>query len=129
MAKKHRSYEPKRRRSPVRLESVRVVVGSDPNPDPSYLDQDEFEDRRRQYEHGEFNFVYVRAEAEVVIEDIVQTLTSGGLYGIESDSEKEYFLGVASEEWAVLRDVLKTVGVPTTELPLDVDRAWIDWRM
>lgn len=129
MAKKHRSYEPARRRASVRLETVRIVVDQDTDPDPSYLDQEEFEDRRREYERGDFGFVFVRAEADVVIGDLVQTLRSGGLYGIESDSDESYISEVAAEEWSSLRDVLKAVGVPTSELPVEVDPTWVEWRM
>lgn len=117
-----------KRRSPVHLESVQIIVNRDPNPDPSYLDQEEFEDRRESYNRGDFEFLYVRAEAEVVVGDIVQTMTSGGLYGIESDSGKEYFMEIAAEEWSALRDVLKTVGVPTSQLPQNIDRKWVNWR-
>jgi hypothetical protein len=110
------------------VEAIRIVVDEDPDSDPSYLDQDEFEDRREAYRRGEFGFVGVRAEADVRIEGIAQTLTSGGLYEIESDSGDEYFSEVFSTEWAALRDVLKAVGVSTARLPVEVDRDWIEWR-
>src|SRR5512143_1062878 len=116
------------RRPVVRLQAIRVVFEQDPEPDASYLDQDEFEDRRTEYKRGKFNFVSARAEAEVNIEGVLQTLTSGGLNGIESDSEQEYLDEIIAEEWKTLRNVLKTVGVPTAELPLEVDPAWVEWR-
>jgi len=116
------------RRPPAELRAVRVIVESDPDTDASYMDPAEFKDRRAAYKAGEFSFVGVRAEAEVVIEEIVQTLTSGGLLGIESDSEEEYLDEIIAGEWKALRNVLKTVGVSTDQLPLEVDRAWIDWR-
>lgn len=115
------------RKPPAELREVRVVVVEDTDPDPSYLDQEEFEDRREAYQRGDFYFVGVRAEAEVVIEGTLQTLQSGGLWGIESDSERSYFEEVANEEWSQLRDVLKTVGVATKQLPLKADPEWIDW--
>lgn len=116
------------RRPAVALQAVRVVFEPDLDPDSSYLDQDEFEDRRKAHKRGEFSFVSARAEADVVIEGVVQTLTSGGLNGIESDSEDEYLTEIAAEEWNSLRNVLKTVGVPTAELPLEVDPTWVEWR-
>lgn len=115
------------RKPPAELREVRVVVVEDTDPDPSYLDQEEFEDRREAYQRGDFYFVGIRAEAEVVIEGTLQTLQSGGLWGIESDSERSYFEEVANEEWSQLRDVLKTVGVATKQLPLKADPEWIDW--
>jgi hypothetical protein len=118
------------RRPPAELQAVRVIFEPDPEPDTSYLEQDEFADRRAEHEQGEWHLVGCRAEAEVVIapETTVQTLRSGGLYGIESDSEQEYLDEVVHGEWSRLRDVLKTVGVPTDQLPLEVDRSWVEWR-
>ena len=119
------------RRPPAELQSIRVVVDHDPDPDTSYLEQDELEDRLAAYKRGEFDFVGVRAEADVLIEGTVQTLTSGGLWGVESDSGEEYLVGVAVEEYEQLRKVLKTVGVPTAQLPAadaETVRGWIEWR-
>ena len=117
------------RKAPAELRSVRIIVAPDEHPDASYLDQDDFEERREAYERSEFTLVGVRAEAEVIVCGVAQTLRSGGLYGIESDSEEEYFDEIFVQEWATLRDVLKTVGVPTSGLPLEVERKWIEWRM
>ena len=116
------------RRPPAALQSIRIVVEHDPDPDISYLEQDEFEERLAAYKAGEFDFVGVRAEAEVLIEETVQTLTSGGLWGVESDSGEEYIESVAVEEYEQLRKVLKTVGVSTAQLPQEIEREWIEWR-
>ena len=116
------------RKSPIKLETVRVVVEHDPDPDISYLEQDEFDERLKAYQDGEFAFVGVRAEADVVIGGVVQTLTSGGLWGIESDSDREYIEEVAGEEYSELRKILTEVGVPTAQLPLEIEREQIDWR-
>jgi hypothetical protein len=116
------------RRAPAELRVVRVIVEEDPDPDASYLDQDDFEDRRAAYKRGEFHFVGVRAEAEVTIEETEQVLTSPGLWGIEGDLDEEELMRVVSEEWSVLRDVLKTIGVSTEKLPLEANREWIEWR-
>jgi hypothetical protein len=112
----------------VELRAIRVLVEPDPEPDASYLEQDEFEERLAAYEKGEFALVGVRAEAEVAIDGLSQTLKSGGLYGIESDLEQDELDDIATEEWTRLRTVLKTVGVATEKLPLDVQREWIEWR-
>jgi len=115
------------RRAPAKLQSVRVVVEHDPDPDVSYLEQEDFEERLAAFQAGEFSFVGVHAEADVVIEGVVQTLTSGGLWGIESDSEKEYLEEVAVQEYEELRKILKTIGVPTSELP-QAFQGEIEWR-
>lgn len=112
------------RRPPAELRSVKVIVEEDPDPDTSYLNPDGL----AALKCGDFNFVIVRAEADVVIENTTQTLSSSGTCGIESDAD-EYLEQVVEHEWGVLRNVLKTVGVPTEQLPIEIDRAWIEWRM
>jgi hypothetical protein len=124
-----RVVEARARRPPTELKSVRVIFEEDLDPDVSYLEQEDFEDRLAAHKRGEFNFVGVRAEAEVVIEGTPQTLTSPGTWGIESDTDDGSLGQLIDEEWKVLRDVLKAVGVPTEQLPLDVKREWIEWRM
>lgn len=116
------------RRPPVELCALRVVVEEDPDPDVSYLDQEDFEERKNAYERGEFGFVGVRAEADVVLAETTQTLVSPGLWGIEDDSGLDEIERVAQEEWSVLRDVLKDVGIPTDKLPLEIDRERFEWR-
>jgi len=117
-----RVVEAPARRSRVELQSIVAVVYVDQDADTSYLDQDDFDDRRDAYQRGDFYFVGVRVEAEVVINGTTQTLVSPGLWGIESDSGDAYFLEVANEEYDELRKTLKTVGVPTSELPAKIDR-------
>lgn len=129
MAARKRVVDGARKRQAPQLHSVKVLVLHDEDPDLSYLDQDDFEDRRDAFERGDFSFVGVRAEAEVAIGGIMQTLTSGGLWGTESDSGDEYFLEIADQEWHELRKILTDVGVPTSQLPAKVDPKWIKWRV
>ena len=119
-----RVVEAPARKSPVKLETIRVVVEHDSDPDTSYLEQEDFEERLAAFQAGEFTFLGVHAEADVTIDGVVQTLTSGGLWGIESDSGDEYIEEVAVQEYEELRKILKTVGVPTADLPLEMDPAW-----
>lgn len=107
---------------------MRVVVEEDPDPDVSYLEQDGFDERLAAYRNGEFSIVGVRAEADVFIEETEQTLTSSGLWGVESDLDEGELIESAQAEWEALRNVLKAVGVSTSELPLDAQREWIEWR-
>ena len=115
-------------RPPAELRAVRVVVEEDSDPDVSYLEQEGLEERLAEYRKGEFGFVTVRAEAEVGIAETEQLLASPGLRGIENDATPEEIEQIAAEEWAALRNVLKTVGVSTEQLPLELDREWIEWR-
>jgi hypothetical protein len=116
------------RRLPPQLRAVRVVVEADTDPDASYLDARELSERRESFRRGEFEFLRVRAEAEVLIEGTVQTLTSPGLSSIESDLDSQDVDQVVGEEWSALRGVLKAVGVPTKQLPLEVERSWVTRR-
>ena len=118
----------RRRRSPELL-SVKVLVLPDEEPDTSFLDQDDFEDRKEAFRRGDFSFVGVRAEAEITVDGIIQTIKSGGLWGIESDAGDEYIREVAGEEYNDLRRILKTLGVPTSELPTEVKQEQIEWRV
>lgn len=128
MASRKRVVDAARKRQAPQIHAIKVLVLPDEDADDSYLDQDEFEDRREAYRRGDFAFVGVRAEAEVVLGGIIQTLHSGGLWGIESDSGEGYITDVAGEEWTELRKILTDIGVPTSQLPAKVDPKWIKWR-
>jgi hypothetical protein len=129
MAKKHRSYEPSRNRARVELRAVRVVRDEDTDPDVSYLTQADFRGRLLEYQKGKLHFYEMRVEADVELEGGVRAvISSTGVSGIESDTTEEELDDLIVEEWRSLRTALKTVGVPTAELPLEVDRAWIEWR-
>lgn len=91
--------------------SVEREIVPDENPDTSYLDQDEFTERRDAYWRGDFGFVGVRAVAELTIAGTVQTIVSPGLWGIESDSDESYFDEVYADERDVLREILAAIGI------------------
>jgi hypothetical protein len=60
------------------------------------------------YNRGDWNMVDVIAKAEVrSTQGIIQVLHSGGLWGIESDSDASYFEEIAGEELAGLRAELE----------------------
>jgi hypothetical protein len=93
-----------------RILRVGVARLSDSAPDTSYLEQMEFEDRLRQYRNGEFGFIGIRACADVTVNGVYQSIYSGGLWGIESDSEESYLRDVEQEELADLRGTLYELG-------------------
>jgi hypothetical protein len=129
MSLRTRSYEAGQHRSPVRLSAVRVVGDLDENPDVSYLEQPEFRGRLAEYRRGKLHFLEMHIEADVELEEGVQALVrSTGVGGIESDTTEEELDELITEDWRTLRAALKTMGVPTEQLPLEVDRAWIEWR-
>lgn len=82
----------------------------DPFPDASYLEQPGFEDRYQQFHNGDFGFIGIQAEAEIVAHGVCQTITSGGLWGIESDSDRSYLSEIEQEELQELRAILQSLG-------------------
>lgn len=61
---------------------------------------------------GDWCHLGIMAQAEVTLpgSDIVQRITSGGLWGVESDSEKEYLSEVEQEELTALAAELAVLG-------------------
>jgi hypothetical protein len=59
----------------------------------------------------EFCFIGIRAEADYTLTgSVMQEASSGGLWGIESDSSPEYIAEVEAEELAELRKQLAAIG-------------------
>ena len=68
-------------------------------------------DRMESLNAGDWCFIGIRAEAQIQTgSDVVQEITSGGLYGIESDSGKELFEETIHEELANLKTELLALG-------------------
>lgn len=118
------------RKPQVALRAVRVVRDEDTNVDVSYMREEGFKERLASYKRGQLHFYEMWIEADVAVEEGVQALVrSTGVAGIESDTTEEELDDLITEDWRTLRAALKTMGVPTEQLPLEVDRAWIEWRM
>jgi hypothetical protein len=72
--------------------------------------------RMRGLVNGDYCFIGITAEARVLIpaqpqgHSIAQTITSGGLWGIESDSDADYLTGIEKEQTDELREQLHAVG-------------------
>lgn len=101
----------------IKVKDVRMEIIPDGDPDPSYLEQEGFEDRLAAYQSGEFSFVGVRAVAEILLSSgILQSIESPGLWGVEDDSGDDYFRSVFEEELSTLRSMLNELNVPPEEL-------------
>lgn len=98
--------------SKSRILRVWIEHKVDTDPDTSYLEQEGFEERKRQYLADLFGFLGIIAKCEVQSGDssTIQTLRSGGLWGVESDSDKSYLAEVATEELSSLRSELESFG-------------------
>jgi hypothetical protein len=57
---------------------------------------------------GDWSYIGIRVEAEIVVDDTAQTVSSGGLWGIESDAE--YIASVIQDELSDLRGTLHELG-------------------
>jgi hypothetical protein len=120
---------------PARIERVYVEAVLDQDPDISYLPQDYSDvtdprerqsyleaDRLRKESFGEdWVMIGVRAVAEVVLEVegmVPQTirLTSGGIWGIESDSGRKYVLDTGRDQLPELREQLKSLRFPSEDI-------------
>lgn len=92
-------------------------------PAASNTEQNKRDCARSQYERmeslnrGNWCYIGIRAEAEVALTPVhpldpgqTQTIHSGGLWGIESDSDSDYLESVEKEELSDLRGQLKALG-------------------
>lgn len=83
--------------------------GEDPADIRKYVRQDF--DRMESLNAGNWYYIGIRAEAQVQTgSDVVQRITSGGLYSIESDSDREYLESVQQEELDTLKTELLALG-------------------
>ena len=67
--------------------------------------------RMESLQNGGWCFLGIVAKATVVIGGVCQTIRSGGLWGIESDSEDSYIESVVSEELSELGAQLSAIGL------------------
>ncbi len=111
--------------------SVNVCREYDHDADTSYLDPqgdpelDAWNEiRREQLDRGAFSYIGIYATAEVMVcpglgqmgRHEVQDIRSGGLWGIEDDSNPAYLMDVAQEELDDLREQLEALGIPAEEV-------------
>ena len=69
-------------------------------------------ERMEAYNDGQFCFIGIDAIARVQLSKhgVIQTLRSGGLWGIESDSDSSHIKETETEQLNELRDILKQAG-------------------
>lgn len=93
-------------KSMKRIHKVTVKRMFDDSPDTSHMGE---------YSDKQTSYIGITAEAEITLTDArdgapVQTIHSGGLWGIESDSDSKYLASVEQEELANLRGQLHALG-------------------
>lgn len=121
--------------------SLRLVVAHDNDVDLSYLTQyenatsaeeREYNERDKEriaaYNNGNWWCVGIQAVAQIAIPtgdntSTLQLIKSGGLWGIESDSEKEYMETTAKDEADELKKLLVALNVDVNGYEELVDEA------
>lgn len=73
-----------------------------------YMEQDY--QRMEALNRGDWCFIGIRAKAEIVLNEVTQSIHSGGLWGIESDSESCHLKEVEREELEGLKRELLAIG-------------------
>ena len=106
-----------------RISSITAKQMFDPFPDVSYLESEGFQGRRQQYDNGDFSFIGIQAEAEIIVSGVCQTITSGGLWGIESDSTPDYLSEIEQEEIEQLQEILQALGFPSEVISEHLQRS------
>lgn len=85
-----------------------ALEGNTPEDVRKYTKQDY--DRLESLHRGAWAYIGIWAQADIVIGTVRQTIRSGGLWGIEDDSEPAYFKEVEHEELSELRNQLHALG-------------------
>jgi hypothetical protein len=76
------------------------------NPDSPEQDYQRYE----AYNRGEWHMTFCQAKATVSVHGVMQTITSGGLAGVESDSDASYFKEIEAEQREELNGILTEFG-------------------
>src|SRR5208337_1999358 len=67
-------------------------------------------DRMESLNNGDWYFIGIRACADITIGGVRQSIYSGGIWGIESDSDDNYLKETEQEQVSELRTVLHELG-------------------
>lgn len=108
----------------IRSIDVRVMDDTDPDlswledsgPDPSDADCAAYCAARLASYGSDWTAVGVQAVADIVVNGVCQSISSGGLWGIESDSSAEHFAAIRGEEMCRLQDILRDLGFSQGEI-------------
>jgi len=95
--------------------NVENYAGESPEDIRKYVRQDY--ERIERLNRGDWAYIGVRADAEILLPSgsasIVQDITSGGLWGVESDSDASYLKEIETEQLSELREQLRALGFGT----------------
>jgi len=91
--------------------NVENYVGESPEDISKYVRQDY--ERMERLNRGDWAYIGVRANAKIIVDGVSQDISSGGLWGIESDSDRAYLAEIDSEQLSELREQLRALGFGT----------------
>jgi hypothetical protein len=91
--------------------NVENYTGESPEDIRKYVRQDY--ERMERLNRGDWAYIGVRADAEIIVDGISQDISSGGLWGVESDSDRAYLAEIDGEQLSELRDQLRALGFGT----------------
>jgi hypothetical protein len=89
---------------------IENYAGETPENIRKYVTQDY--KRMEDLNNGQWCFIGIRAGAEYTVQQhgVIQTMTSGGLWGIESDSDESFFKEIEQEQLSELKEQLHAIG-------------------
>lgn len=70
-------------------------------------------ERMESLNRGHWGYMGIKAEAKILVGNTAQEISSGGLWGIESDSDEGHIQSTEQEELRELREQLKALGFGT----------------
>lgn len=70
-------------------------------------------ERMESLQRGDWVYIGVRADAEIIVDGVRQDISSGGLWGVESDSDRAYLAEIDGEQLSELREQLRALGFGT----------------
>ena len=84
-------------------------------------------ERMEAYNDEHWNMMGIRAQAEIHTSTngtdwLINRISSGGLWGIESDSDKSYLATIARDEMSELKTTLLELGFSETEIEMAFQR-------
>jgi hypothetical protein len=104
--------------------AFKPYAGGEPEGSDEYIEYGMRDyERSESLNNGNWCFIGIYAEAHVQIaSDCVQTIRSGGLWGIESDSGKTYLAEIEGEQFEELKKELVSIGFKETA----IETAWTE---
>jgi len=94
------------------LRSIRIVTEPDDisNNDSEGLSLLASAERRRSF-GIEWDYIEIRAKAEICVSGVIQHISSGGRFSIDSSSDDDYLVSEGEGQYAALVEILAALGI------------------